>query len=209
MIQLTQVKKAIREATKALEENKQNLNKLDAAIGDGDHGRSISRAFRGMVDELDNSNAKDIGSLLQEAGKQIVFSSGAAAGPLYGTAFMEAGKAIEDKKEIDLNDLANMFSAAEEGVKKRGGGKVGEKTMLDTIDPARQAIEKAAKDKLEIQDALEKTIKAAKEGRDSTREMISERGRSSRLGERTKGHIDPGAASAFIIIEKMFYSCEH
>ena len=202
-----QVKKAIKAAYQKLEEKKQELNRLDAAIGDGDHGRSISRAFGGMVDELDDLGSDDVGELLKEVGKQIVFSSGAAAGPLFGTGVMEAGKEVVGQSEIDLEDLARMFSAAEEGVKERGGGEVGEKTMLDTIDSTREALEEAVENGLEPEEALRQAIKSAKEGRDSTEEMVSERGRSSRLGERTKGHIDPGAASSFIIIESLFNSC--
>ena len=202
-----QIKGAVIAAAERLEEEKQKLNKLDAAIGDGDHGRSISRAFGGMVQELEEMETEDVGELLRKVGKQIVFSSGAAAGPLYGTGIMEAGKEVEGKKSIGLKDLARMFSAAEDGVKRRGGGKVGEKTMLDTIDPARKAMEEAAESGLEPSEAFKKVISAARDGRDSTEEMISERGRSSRLGERTKGHIDPGAASSFMVIEAMLKSC--
>ncbi len=202
-----QVKKAIKLAADRLEDRKQELNKLDAAIGDGDHGRSISRAFGGMAEELEELDSEDVGDLLKEIGKQIVFSSGAAAGPLFGTGVMEAGKEVSGKKEINLGDLARMFAAAEEGVKERGGGKVGEKTMLDTLDPTRKALEEAANEEISMEDAADRAIQAAKEGRDSTEEMVSERGRSSRLGERTKGHIDPGAASSFIIIESLFNSC--
>lgn len=204
---INDIKRALRASIQALEENKQQLNKLDAAIGDGDHGRSIAKAFSSMEGTLETMETDDVGELLQEMGKQIVFSSGAAAGPLYGTAFMEAGKAVSGKQTIGLSDLAGMFAAAEEGVKKRGGGKVGEKTMLDTIHPAREAIQNATESDLEVSAALNKTIKAARKGRDSTEEMISQRGRSSRLGERTKGHIDPGAASSYIVIESMLKSC--
>jgi len=202
-----QVKCAIKSAADVLEEKKQELNRLDAAIGDGDHGRSISRAFGGMAEELETMDSEDVGELLKEIGKQIVFSSGAAAGPLFGTGVMEAGKEVSGKEEIDLDDLARMFAAAERGIKKRGGGEVGEKTMLDTLDPARKALEEAVAEGLSLERAAKNTIKAAREGRDSTEEMVSERGRSSRLGERTKGHIDPGAASSFLIIESMFNSC--
>jgi len=202
-----QVKRAIKSAAERLEEKKQELNRLDAAIGDGDHGRSISRAFGGMAEELETMDSKNVGEILKEIGKQIVFSSGAAAGPLFGTGVMEAGKEVSGKEEVNLDDLARMFAAAERGIKERGGGEVGEKTMLDTLDPARKALEEASAEGLSMEQAAQKTIKAAREGRDSTEEMISERGRSSRLGERTKGHIDPGAASSFLIIESMFNSC--
>lgn len=202
-----QVRAAIRAATEELEDKKQKLNKLDAAIGDGDHGRSISRAFGGMAEELEEVETNDVGKLLKEVGRKIVFSSGAAAGPLFGSGIMQAGEEVMGQEEIDLEDISKMFAAAESGVKDRGGGEVGEKTMLDTIDPTRQALEEAVEEGLSQEEAFRKAIKSAKEGRDSTEEMISERGRSSRLGERTKGHIDPGAASSFIIIRTMFNSC--
>ena len=202
-----QVRRAVKTAAAKLDEEKQMLNKLDAAIGDGDHGRSISRAFGGMAEKLDEMETEDIGELLKEIGKQIVFSSGAAAGPLYGTGIMEAGKKVAGKEEINLKDLARMFAAAEDGVKKRGRGEVGEKTMLDTLDSARIALESAVEEGLGDEAAVKELIQAAREGRDSTKEMVSERGRSSRLGERTKGHVDPGAASTCMIIEAMFNSC--
>jgi len=208
-VRVSTVREALARAAEVLEEHKGELNELDAAIGDGDHGRTVSRAFGGMAEELEElaREAEDVGSLLKSVGRQIVFSSGAATGPLYGTAFMEAGEALGGEELVDLEGLADAFAAAEEGIKERGGGEVGEKTMLDTIDAAREALREALEGELSPGQALEETVAAARRGRDSTEEMVSKRGRSSRLGERTVGHIDPGAASAYLVIEAMLSPC--
>ena len=108
---------------------------------------------------------------------------------------------LSEDGEIELEDLAKMLEAAQEGIKRRGKAKVGEKTMLDTIYPASESLKNSLSKNLSLKDALQDMKKAAREGMESTKDLISQRGRSSRLGERTVGHIDPGAASSYLIIE--------
>jgi len=199
-IDFSHVVGALEAATKKLDEKKRELDRLDSPIGDGDHGRTISNAFQKITSLLE-SEKKNIGELLRKIGRTLALSAGAAAGPLYGTGFMEAGKAVEGKDGINLEDIVKMAEAFEEGVKRRGKAKVGEKTMLDTIHPAVESLKKSLSENLPLREALLNLKKAAKEGMESTKDLISQRGRSSRLGERTRGHIDPGAASCYFIIE--------
>jgi len=215
----SKIKKIMKSIVKELEEKRDYLNRLDGEIGDGDHGRTITNAFKkaqevllesesGREDEarLSCENA-DLGTLLKGIGRTIAFSTGAAAGPLYGTAFIEAGKATEGKEELQLEDWAKLTEAAEAGIIKRGRGKVGEKTMLDTLHPMVEALKEMLAQNKPLKEALRRAKEAAREGMESTREMVSKRGRSSRLGERTKGHIDPGAASTYYIIEAIIGTC--
>lgn len=199
-ISFSQIVEALRVATGKLEEKRKELDRLDSPIGDGDHGRTISNAFQKIVPLLETEE-KDIGSLLKKVGRTLALSAGAAAGPLYGTAFMEAGKVVEGKDEIGLEEAVRMAKAFEEGVKRRGKAQVGEKTMLDTIHPAVESLRKSLSENLSLREALLNMRKAAREGMESTKDLVSQRGRSSRLGERTRGHIDPGAASCYFIIE--------
>ncbi len=201
-ISFSQVLGSLKAVLGKLEEKRKELDRLDSPIGDGDHGRTISNAFQKLT-PLFESSEEDIGVLLKKVGRTLALSAGAAAGPLYGTAFMEAGKVVEGKKEIDLGDMVKMAQAFEEGIKRRGKAEVGEKTMLDTVHPAVESLKKSLSENLSLEDALKNMKEEAKRGMESTKDLISQRGRSSRLGERTRGHIDPGAASCYYIIEAM------
>jgi len=215
----SKIKIIMKNIVKKLEEKRDYLNRLDGEIGDGDHGRTITNAFKkaeeillenesGREDEarLSGKDA-DLGTLLKGIGRTIAFSTGAAAGPLYGTAFIEAGKVIKGKEELHLEDWVKLVEAAEAGIIKRGRGKVGEKTMLDTLHPMLGSLKEMLAQNKPLKEALTRAKEAAREGMESTKEMVSKRGRSSRLGERTRGHIDPGAASTYYIIETIIENC--
>ena len=191
----------------SLEERRAELNRLDANIGDGDHGRTITNAFKNTLEQMKSFEEKDIGSALKKMGKILAFSTGAAAGPLFGSAFMEAGKRVEGKEELTLKDWRDALMGAVEGIKKRGKAEVGEKTMLDTIYPAAQALKRSVENNDSLKQGLSEALQAARQGMESTKDLISKRGRSSRLGERTKGYIDPGAASSYYILEAIITSC--
>jgi len=215
----TKTKEILNSIVERLEEKEDYLNRLDAEIGDGDHGRTIVNAFKKAEEALlrdenleeDKSDSSDkntdTGTLLKKVGRTLAFSTGAAAGPLFGTAFIEAGKVMEGKREIGLEDWARSIEAAEAGIIKRGRGKIGEKTMLDTLHPMVETLKKALNENDSLREALLGAKEAARKGMESTREMVSKRGRSSRLGERTRGHIDPGAASSYYIIEAIIETC--
>jgi len=197
----------LQEIVKVLEEKKAELNRLDANLGDGDHGRTVVNAFRNVIEQNKDLEYKDLGDALQKIGRTLAFSTGAATGPLFGSAFMEAGKRVQGKEKLTLRDWKNALSGAVEGVKKRGKAEVGDKTMLDTLYPAVKALEQSVDKNESLKEGLLKAIEAAKRGMESTKDLISKRGRSSRLGERTIGHIDPGAASSYYILQTIIKNC--
>jgi dihydroxyacetone kinase-like protein len=202
------VKKLLEGIVDTLREKKEYLNRLDAEIGDGDHGITVFEAFEKGLDKIKLEEKKsDVGTLLKEVGRTIAFSGGAATGPLFGTAFIEAGKAIEGRREIKLEDWSRSVKAAEEGIKKRGRAEVGEKTMLDTVHSVSESLQRSIDQKESLEKALINAEKAARQGLESTRDIVSRRGRSSRLGERTKGHLDPGAASSYYILKSIIKNC--
>ncbi len=196
------IQNALVAVTDKLNENRQYFNDLDSPIGDSDHGDSVCSAFKMVKDvavqyPLDKS---DIGDLLKSAGKAIVFAGGAAMGPLYGTAFMEAGKAVAGKSTLTYDEFVAMWGAFVEGIARRGGVKLGEKTMFDTIRPAVSAMEAAHAEGKTLEEACDAAVKAAECGMNSTKDMLSLRGRSSRMGDRSLGHMDPGSASMYVVI---------
>jgi len=204
----SKVKKMLEGIVDVLREKKEYLNRLDAEIGDGDHGRTVFEAFEKGLDKIKlEKKDSDVGNLLKEVGRTIAFSGGAATGPLFGTAFIEAGKIIEGRREIRLEDWSRSVKAAEEGIKKRGGAQVGEKTMLDTVHSVSESLQKSIDEKEPLEKALIRAEKAAREGMESTKDIVSRRGRSSRLGERTRGHLDPGAASSYYILKSIIKDC--
>jgi len=194
----------------SLEKHRQYLNDLDSPIGDSDHGESVCSAFRKVKEVVDKfpEEKRDIGELLQTVGKSIVLSGGAAMGPLYGTAFMDAGKAVAGKEELSPSDLVKMWEAFAGGIKRRGQVELGDKTMYDAIYPSFLALQKAYEEGKSLKEMLEEAIEGARRGMESTKDLVSKRGRSSRLGERSRGHIDPGAASSYFIIEAFLGSLE-
>ena len=204
----SKVKRMLEGIVDTLREKKDYLNRLDAEIGDGDHGRTVFEAFEKALDKIKlEENDSDLGTLLKEVGRTIAFSGGAATGPLFGTAFIEAGKTVEGKAEIKLEDWSRLAKAAEEGIKKRGRAQVGEKTMLETVHSVCESLQKSVEEKESLEKALINAGKAAREGMESTKNIVSRRGRSSRLGERSKGHLDPGAASSYYIFNSIIKNC--
>lgn len=206
-ITFKKIKDAIINVANELEKNRQYYNDLDTPIGDSDHGDSICSTFKMVKEALVNygQDKEDIGDLLKTTGRELMFSGGAAMGPLYGSAFMEAGKVVSGKREIAYDDLVKIWVAFVSAICKRGE-KVGEKTMYDTIRPAIDALEKAYSEGKSLKETSNLVDIAAKNGMNATKDMIALRGRSSRLGDRTLGHIDPGAASMYTVISSFFKS---
>jgi phosphoenolpyruvate---glycerone phosphotransferase subunit DhaL len=209
-ITFDKIKEAIIAIAGELNKNRQYYNDLDSPLGDSDHGDSVCSAFKTVKETLNNLNNedKDIGFLLKTVGKAIIFSGGGAMGPLYGSAFMEAGKAVSSKSSLSYADLVEMWNAFLSAMGKRNE-KVGEKTMYDTISPAFEALKSAYSSGVPLKEAVGLVNDAAKCGMESTRNMIALRGRSSRLGERALGHIDPGAASMYAVISTFFCTIEN
>ena len=182
-------------------EHRVELVKLDTAIGDGDHGTNMDRGMRKAVEKLEGSDDEDIGALLKAVGMALVSSVGGAAGPLYGTLFLEMGKASAGREELDLAGWTDALDAGVKGVQARGKAEPGDKTMIDALLPALEALRSAAEDGAALEDALRRSADAAAEGMRATTELEARRGRASYLGPRSVGHQDPGATSSQLLLE--------
>jgi dihydroxyacetone kinase-like protein len=180
-------------------ENRSYLTKLDGAIGDGDHGTNMDRGMKKALERLEATDGDDIGASLKAVGMALVSSVGGAAGPLYGTLFLQMGQATAGRSELDLAGFTEALDAGVQGVIKRGKAEPGDKTMLDALGPALEALRTADAD--DVAGALQQAAEAAREGMEATVPMVARKGRASYLGERSAGHQDPGATSSALLFE--------
>ncbi|WP_286904314.1 dihydroxyacetone kinase subunit DhaL [Clostridium sp. UBA1652] len=191
-----------------IDENKGYLSELDATIGDGDHGINMSKGFKAVTEKLKEDDGVDISGILKKTGMALVSTVGGASGPLYGTAFMKSSMSVNGKTEIDIKDFSNMLKDALDGIKMRGKAKAGEKTMIDALEPALEAINKGIEQGLESKEILKLAKEAAYNGVEYTKTIIATKGRASYLGERSIGHQDAGATSSAIILETIYEAIE-
>ena len=187
----------LRLADAAIAERADELTELDAAIGDADHGTNMRRGMAAVVEAVDAGGPGGADALLKKAGMTLVSTVGGAAGPLYGTFLLRMGGALKDVGAIGSTSLADAVEAGVGGLVARGKAAEGEKTMLDAWYPALRALRGHPED---VVAATRAAADAAASGRDATEPMIATKGRASYLGERSQGHIDPGAASTAIIL---------
>lgn len=169
----------------------EELTELDSAIGDGDHGNNMKRGMNAVLEQLDDLSAKSLPEALKAAGMQLVMKVGGASGPLYGTLFMAMGKELPEP--VSPDGVAHALSAAIEAVKARGKSDVGQKTMLDVLAPVASAL-------VEGKSPAEVAV-VAEEACHNTKDMLALKGRASFLGERSVGHLDPGARSSELIVK--------
>jgi dihydroxyacetone kinase-like protein len=182
-------------------ENRSYLTRLDGAIGDGDHGANMDRGMKKVLERLEAGGQDDIGASLKAVGMALVSSVGGAAGPLYGTLFLQMGQATAGRSELDLAAFTDALDAGIEGVKKRGKAEPGDKTMIDALVPALEALRRAGDDGADAADALDRAAAAAHEGMEATVPLVARKGRASYLGERSAGHQDPGATSSHLLLK--------
>jgi dihydroxyacetone kinase-like protein len=181
-------------------ERKDELTRLDSAIGDADHGINMDRGMRAAVAKLDGDDGEDVGALLKTVGMTLVSTVGGAGGPLYGTLFLQLGTATAGKTELGADDWAAALDAAVAGVQQRGKAEPGDKTMVDALVPARDAFRAALADGAAFGEALDRSAAAAEEGMLATVPLVARKGRASYLGERSAGHQDPGATSSHLLV---------
>lgn len=189
---------------KVLEENKEFLTDLDNVIGDGDHGINMARGFAEVEKQAEALEQKDIGNMLKTVGMTLVSKVGGSSGPLYGTAFMKAGMTIGAKTEIDMSDFLGALEVGIEGVKARGKSTTGEKTMLDAMVPALDAMKEKQAAGADTAQTLAAGVEAAEAGVEATKPMVATKGRASYLGERSVGHQDPGATSFTMMLKEIY-----
>ncbi|MBC8719758.1 dihydroxyacetone kinase subunit DhaL [Ochrobactrum sp. Marseille-Q0166] len=189
----------------SLELESDRLSELDGAIGDGDHGTTMALGFQAVRSELSklNLDEADISTVLNTAATAFINAVGASTGPLYATGFRRAAQATAGLNDLDLSTCAIIIEAIGVGIGERGRGQRGDKTMLDAWLPAAEAAHLAANENQSAGEFWEKVVSAATAGANTTRSMIATKGRAARLRERSLGHIDPGAASAIIILQAM------
>jgi dihydroxyacetone kinase-like protein len=189
--------------TDIVTQHSDSLNRMDAECGDGDFGVGMQLGFKNVRRALLESKNDDIASLLKAAGQQILSSAGGASGPLFGTLFIEAGKAVEGKQEIDVLDLARMFENSLERIRLRGGASVGDKTLVDALAPAATSLRRSAENGVDLSHALETAAEAAETGATSTKNLIAKHGKARYLGEQALGCEDPGAEVVRLIFETL------
>ena len=180
-------------------EQRDYLVDLDRAIGDGDHGENMDRGFKAAVEALGQSQPASVAEVLKTVAKTLMSTVGGAAGPLYGTAFLRASKAAGDG-ELDGAGVAAVIAGALDGIQARGKATTGEKTMVDAWTPALEAARAAAESGGDPAAVLEAAATAAEAGAAATEPMRATKGRASYLGERSIGHLDPGAVSTSLIL---------
>jgi phosphoenolpyruvate---glycerone phosphotransferase subunit DhaL len=182
-------------------ENRQQLTDLDAAVGDGDFGISLDRGFTAVQAELSANPPADIRSVFQHVAGILIRTMGGTAGPLLGTFFLRAGAASADKAELAPADVVALFQAGVEGLQQRGKAALGDKTMLDALLPAVDAMRGALEAGSGLADILERGAAAAEAGMRATKTMQARKGRASYLGDRSVGHQDPGATAAHLLLK--------
>lgn len=191
----------LRACARSMAENKDYLTQLDAEIGDADHGINMDRGFAAVIAKLPPVQDKDVGAILRTAGMALVSTVGGAGGPLYGTFFMRMGMVSGGKYELADADVLAMLDAGVKGVVERGKANLGDKTMVDVLHPAVEALRQALANSMDVAQALERASDAAEAGMRATIPMKALKGRASYLGERSIGHQDPGATSSRLILQ--------
>lgn len=185
-------------------ENKDWLFELDSAMGDGDLGITMSTGFSKVYEMISVLEEEDIGRVFIKVGMTLAETVPSSLGTLIATGFMRAGKIIKGKTEVDLSDSVSMASAFVEGIMARGKTELKEKTIIDSLYPAFQALKLASEDGRDLKEAFKKAYEAAKDGAEATKEMLPKHGRSVWYGEKSIGKKDPGAVAGMLLI-KAFY----
>jgi dihydroxyacetone kinase-like protein len=184
-------------------EQKAYLTELDSAIGDADHGANMARGMAAVMDKLDEATPSTLDELFKSVGMTLVTSVGGASGPLYGTFFLRIGTSIGAVTSCDGADLATCLRAGLGGLVDRGKAELGDKTMFDAMAPALDAFEAALASDRSLPECTAAARDAAAVGRDATVDLVARKGRASYLGERSQGHLDPGATSTAMLFEAL------
>jgi dihydroxyacetone kinase-like protein len=182
-------------------DNRDYLTELDAAIGDADHGSNMDRGMKAAVAAIDASPPTTAGALFTKVGMTLVSTVGGASGPLFGTLFLRIGSTLGDVETTSPAQFAAALRAGLGGVVDRGKAAAGDKTMYDALAPAVDALDTALADGADLATALKHARDAAASGRDATEPMLARKGRASYLGERSVGHLDPGATTVALLLE--------
>jgi len=193
----------VRASAVVIEENAAALTRLDAAIGDGDHGTNMNRGFKAVLQRLDGLEAADFGSVFKAVGMALIGKVGGASGPLYGSFYLAVGKGLGEVEAVEDGALAAALRAGYEGVVARGKAQLEDKTMLDAWHPALEAMDAALAGGSDLGQALDQAEQAAEAGMRATIPLVARKGRASYLGERSRDHQDPGATSTHLLVKAL------
>jgi dihydroxyacetone kinase-like protein len=198
--------KAIDAIGTALEAHKDYLTDLDSAIGDADHGINMNRGFTKVREKVSQGTYGDLGAILKDVAMTLMSSVGGASGPLYGTFFMRMSMKLAGLQAADASSLAAAMEEGLKGIVALGKAQLEDKTMVDALSPAVEALKKAAGTGASLTEALEAAVLAAQAGMESTVPLVARKGRASYLGKRSVGHQDPGATSTYLILSTLLMS---
>jgi dihydroxyacetone kinase-like protein len=193
----------VRASAAVIDEHAAALTRLDAAIGDGDHGTNMNRGFKAALQRLDGLEAADLGSVFKAVGMALISKVGGASGPLYGSFYLAVGKGLGDAETAEDGALAAALRAGYEGVVARGKAQLEDKTMLDAWHPALEALDAALAGGSDLGEALDEAERAAEAGMKATIPLVARKGRASYLGERSRDHQDPGATSSHLLVKAL------
>ncbi len=198
-LSVNDVTNMVAKMTEVIIENEVPFCELDSAAGDGDFGMSLAKGFKVIKSEWDNLNKDDFSIFLKECSMIITEHCGGASGPIWGSAFRSASKSAVGKVEYGVSELAELLQGAVDGIQKRGGAKLGDKTLLDALIPATESLKQSAEAGEALTDAMRRSAQKAVEGAESTKDIIAIKGRASYLGERSLKYPDAGATAIGII----------
>ena len=199
----------VRAFAAAIADNKEYLTELDSAIGDADHGINMNRGMQAVLAKLEGGaqggqggqgGQPDVGALLKTVGMTLVSTVGGASGPLYGTLFLQMGSSAAGKPELSGEDWTAALAAGVAGVQRRGKAELGDKTMIDALVPAVDALRSSLAGGATAGEALHRSTEAARDGMTATIPLVARKGRASYLGERSADHQDPGATSSWLLL---------
>lgn len=191
----------VKEIIQAIHNNSVYLSEIDGETGDGDHGINMNKGF--LMADVRIKEDDSFSEALKKLGKTLVMDIGGSMGPIYGTFFSKLSRTLKTEEKIDDELFEEALKNAEEGLMDLAGAKPGDKTLVDTIVPAYESFKEAQEAGKGFKECLEALKIGAEQGKESTRDMVAKLGRASRLGERSKGHLDAGATSSCIILQTM------
>jgi len=198
-VNLQDIKRIVEVMADVIIENEIPFCELDSAAGDGDFGMSVAKGFKVLKAEWKDLDNSDIGAFLKSCGMIITEHCGGASGPIWGSAFRAAGKSADGKAELNLSEFAALMQSAVDGIQKRGGAKLGDKTLLDALIPTTEALKASALANHNFKEAFALGAKAAREGAEKTKEYAANKGRASYVGDRSVSFPDAGAMALGII----------
>jgi len=198
-----QVNLVVRTIAQTAVDNETYFGDLDAVVGDGDFGYSMARGFEQVLAGFDDFDRSDIGTFLKKVAVTITGRIGGTSGPIWGTAFLRAGAVAAGKMALEPADVVAMLRAAVEGIKQRGQAELGDKTLLDALVPATDALERELDAGNGSTAAIQAASVAARAAAEATKDMVARRGRAAYTGERSRGSVDAGATAVAVMLERI------